>query len=164
MTKKLIALCLLTFVALVQRPHAQTGTARIFFVDIGQGAGTLIVSPTGRTLLVDGGPPGGGAKIGALLDTLGIATIDYTVVTHYHIDHDAGMIELLNNGRVAGIAYDNGDGPDVSPPGTSTAPNSTRGTYLNYIAATNRPGVTRQTIVAGQVIDLGGGMRATVLA
>ena len=89
MMKKLIALCLLTFVALVQRPHAQAGTARIYFVDIGQGAGTLIVSPAGKTLLVDGGPPGGGTKIGALLDTLGIATIDYTVLTHYHIDHDS---------------------------------------------------------------------------
>ena len=87
--------------------------------------------------------------------------IDYTVLTHYHIDHDSGLIELLNAGRVAGIAYDNGDGPDVQPPGTSTASNSTRGTYLNYVTATGHAGVTRQTIVAGQVIDLGGGMRAT---
>ena len=109
MTKKLL-LGILLLLAFAQRPHAQAGTARIFFVDIGQGAGTLIVSPTGKTLLVDGGPPGGGAKIGALLDTLGIATIDYTVLTHYHIDHDSGLIELLNAGRVAGIAYDNGDG------------------------------------------------------
>lgn len=68
--KKLATLCLLAFFALVQRPQAQAGNARIFFVDIGQGAGTLIVSPTGKTLLVDGGPPGGGTKIGALLDTL----------------------------------------------------------------------------------------------
>src|SRR5262249_20878082 len=127
MTKKLIALCLLTFVALVQRPQAQAGTARIFFVDIGQGAGTLIVSPTGKTLLVDGGPPGGGTKIGTLLTTLGINTIDYTVLTHYHIDHDSGLIELLDAGRVAGIAYDNGDGPDVQPPGTATSSTSTRG-------------------------------------
>jgi beta-lactamase superfamily II metal-dependent hydrolase len=164
MRKHLAAVVVLLCVLLGQRPQAQTGAARIFFVDIGQGAGTLIVSPTGRTLLVDAGQPGGGTKIGALLDTLGIATIDFTVVTHYHIDHDAGMIELLNAGRVAGIAYDNGDGPDVVPPGTLTSPNSTRGTYLNYVAATNRPGVTRQTIVPGQVIDLGGGMRATALS
>ena len=164
MSKKLAALSVLLLFALAQRPHAQAGTARIFFVDIGQGAGTLIVSPAGKTLLVDGGPPGGGTKIGALLDTLGIATIDYTVLTHYHIDHDSGLIELLNAGRIAGIAYDNGDAPDVQPPGTSTSPTSTRGTYLNYVAATGHAGVTRQTIVPGQVIDLGGGMRATCLA
>ena len=145
MSRKLAALSVLILFALAQRPYAQAGTARLFFVDIGQGAGTLIVSPAGKTLLVDGGPPGGGTKIGALLDTLGIATIDYTVLTHYHIDHDSGLIELLNAGRVAGIAYDNGDGPDVQPPGTSTSPTSTRGTYLNYVTATGHAGVTRQT-------------------
>src|SRR5262249_4701965 len=97
-------------------------------------------------------------------NTLGIATIDYTVLTHYHIDHDSGLIELLNAGRIAGVAYDNGDGPDVQPPGTSTSPASTRGTYLNYVTATGHPGVTRQTAIPGTVIDLGGGMKATILA
>jgi beta-lactamase superfamily II metal-dependent hydrolase len=163
MTRKGSALAILIVLLLTQRPHAQS-TARIFFVDIGQGASTLLVSPTGKTLLVDGGPPGGGTKVASLLDTLGIATIDFTVLTHYHIDHDGGLIELLNAGRVAGIAYDNGDGADVQPPGTSTSSTSTRGTYLNYVTATGHPGVNRQTAIPGQVIDLGGGMKATVLA
>src|SRR4029077_6645740 len=88
-TNKFAALAGLIFLLLVQRPHAQGSLARIYFVDIGTGAGTLIVSPTGKTLLVDGGPPGAGtAKILPTLDGLGIATIDYTVLTHYHIDHD----------------------------------------------------------------------------
>ena len=75
-----------------------------------------------------------------------------------------GMIEVLNAGKVAGIAFDNGDGADVQPPGTSTSSNSTRGTYLNYVAATGHAGVTRQTAIPGNVIDLGGGMRATFVA
>src|SRR5262249_3512010 len=135
MIRKILSVAFLLVLLLAQQPHAQS-TARIFFVDIGQGASTLIVSPTGKTLLVDGGPPGGGTKIAALLNTLGIATVDFTVLTHYHIDHDSGLIELLNAGRVAGIAYDNGDGADVQPPGTATSPTSTRGTYLNYVTAT----------------------------
>jgi len=129
MAKKLTALAALVVLVLTQRPQAQGPQARIFFVDVGTGASTLIVSPTGKTLLVDGGPPGGGTKVAALLTTLGISTIDFTVVTHYHIDHVSGVIELLNAGRVAGTAFDNGDGPDVQPPGTSTSPTSTRGTY-----------------------------------
>jgi beta-lactamase superfamily II metal-dependent hydrolase/DNA/RNA endonuclease YhcR with UshA esterase domain len=134
--------------------------ARIYFVDIGQGAGTLIVSPTGKTLLVDGGPGGGGTtKIIPLLNTLGISTIDFTVLSHYHIDHNAGLTEVFNAGRVAGIAYDNGDAADVMPPNNG----STRTAYLNYISSTNRAGVTRQTIQPGQVIDMGGGMRATCI-
>ena len=164
MTKKLAALAALVVLLLTQRPQAQGPGARIYFVDVGTGASTLIVSPTGKTLLVDGGPPGSGAKISALLATLGITSIDYTVITHYHIDHMGGMIEVLNAGKVAGISYDNGDAAEVQPPGTSTSPTSTRGTYLNYVAATGHAGVTRQTAVPGNIIDLGGGMRATFVA
>src|SRR6185436_13943935 len=165
MTKKITALAALVLFLLAQRPHAQGSgpQARIYFVDVGTGASTLIVSPTGKTLLVDGGPPGGGTKVAALLTTLGIPAIDYTVVSHYHIDHVSGVTELLTAGRVAGTAFDNGDDASVQPPGTATSSNSTRGTYLNYVAATGRPGVTRATIQPGQVIDLGGGMRATCI-
>src|SRR3954471_7790456 len=165
MTKKIAALAVLVTVLLTQRPQAQA-TARIFFVDIGTGAGTLIVSPTGKTLLVDGGPPTAGTlRILPLLNSLGLTRIDYTIVTHYHIDHMGGMIEVLNAGKVGGgIAYDNGDGADVQPPGTSVSSSSTRGTYLNYVAATIAGGAIRQTAVPGTVIDLGGGMRATIVA
>ena len=159
--RKFAALALLCMLVLVQRSSAQGGaSARIFFVDIGQGAGTLIVSPTGKTLLMDGGPTGEGTtKIAPLLTTLGIAALDYTVVSHYHIDHISGITELLNAGRVAGTAYDVGDGFPVEPP----VAGGTRTAYLNYKSATNRPGVTRQTLAPGTVIDLGGGMTATAM-
>src|SRR3954465_7266186 len=120
MTRKFVALAALVVLLLAQRPHAQAAGARIFFVDVGTGASTLIVSPTGKTLLVDGGPPGSGTKILNLLTTLGLDHIDNTVITHYHIDHMGGMIEVMNAGKVTGTAYDNGDGADVQPPGTST--------------------------------------------
>lgn len=143
------------------RATAQTNTARIYNVDIGQGAGTLIVSPTGKTMLVDAGPNGGGTnKIIPLLNTLGINTIDFTAVTHYHIDHIAGITEVLNANRVAGIAYDNGDGANVAPPN----PGGTQTAFNNYKAATNRPGVTRQQLIPGTVIDMGGGMTVTCIA
>src|SRR5262245_59846346 len=167
--KKLIALAALVLCLFTQRSTAQgPGQARIYFVDVGTGASTLIVSPTGKTLLIDGGQDGSSAKISALLTTLGITTIDYTVVTHYHIDHISGVTELINAGKVSGIAFDNGDGADVQPPGTSTSPASTRGHYLAYrTAISNHPEVTRKTVTPGTpdgVIDLGGGMRATFLA
>ncbi len=160
--RKFAALTLLCLLVLVQRSSAQGGaSARIFFVDIGQGAGTLIVSPVGETLLMDGGPGGGGTKIGALLTALGIGTIDYTVVSHYHIDHISGITELINAGRVNGIAYDVGDGAAVEPP----VAGGTRTAFLNYrTAATTAPGVLRQTLMPGTVIDLGGGMTVTAMA
>jgi beta-lactamase superfamily II metal-dependent hydrolase len=160
--RKLTVVAALILILSVQRPHAQGSLARIYFVDIGTGAGTLIVSPTGKTLLVDGGPPGAGTtKIIPTLNTLGIATIDFTVLTHYHIDHDGGLTEVFNAGRVAGgIAYDNGDGAGVVPPSLS---GSTGQAYTAYKNAVTAGGATRATIAPGQVIDLGGGMRATCL-
>ena len=46
MTKKIAAFAVLVVLLLTQRPHAQASGARIFFVDVGTGASTLIVSPT----------------------------------------------------------------------------------------------------------------------
>src|SRR5262249_18087292 len=111
---------------------------------------------------------GSSTKISALLTTLGITTIDFTIVTHYHIDHISGITELINAGKVSGVAFDNGDGADVQPPGTSTSPAGTRGHYLAYTKAIeNHPEVTRRTampVTPEGVIDLGGGMRATFVA
>ena len=144
-------------------PPPSGSLAKVYFVDIGQGAGTLIVSPTGKSLLIDGGPNTQGTnKIIPLLNTLGIATIDYTILTHYHVDHDGGLIELINANRIAGTAYDNGDAPRVQPPVLS---NSTGQFYTNYVnaLAAHSGTITRTTITGGTVIDLGGGMKATCL-
>jgi competence protein ComEC len=145
------SLAALALVLLTQRPLAQGPGLRIFFVDIGKGAGTLIVGPpdaTGKvtSLLVDGGPPGGGTtKIIPLLDSLGVAKIDYTVVTHYHIDHLSGITELLTAGRVGAVAYDNGDAAEVTPPNAG----GTRNASLAYIAGAAAAGVPRQRIQPG---------------
>lgn len=140
MFKKITALVGLILLLLVQRPQAQGSLAKIYFVDIGTGAGTLIVSPTGKTLLVDGGPPGAGTgKILPTLDTLGISTIDYTVLTHYHIDHDGGLTEVFNAGKVSGgIAYDNGDAAGVIPPSLSGSTGVAYTAYKNAVAAEAR--------------------------
>jgi beta-lactamase superfamily II metal-dependent hydrolase len=157
------AVCrLLACVALAsQASRAQASGGRIYFIDIGQGASTLIVSPAGRTMLVDGGPDSSAAKVIALLNTLGITTVDYTVLTHYHVDHDAGLTGLINAGRVFGTAYDNGDDPSLVPPNAGT----TLSAYNAYKAAiAAHTSVTRQTITPGTVVDLGGGMRVTCIA
>jgi trimeric autotransporter adhesin len=158
--------------ALPSAPPPVGSLGKIYFIDIGQGASTLIVSPTGKTLLVDGGPTGqGNAKVVPLLNTLGIATVDFTVLTHYHIDHDDGLLEVINAGKVAGTAYDNGDTAALIPPNFSTSPSSTYGTYARYLSAiSSHPSVIRVRpedvggTLAGTVIDLGGGMKATILA
>jgi beta-lactamase superfamily II metal-dependent hydrolase len=147
-------------------PPPSGSLLKIYFVDIGQGAGTLVVSPSGKSMLIDGGPTGqGNAKVIPLLNTVLGPTgkVDYLVLTHYHVDHDAGLTEVINAGRVSptGIAYDNGDAANVVPPVPS---NSTGTAYTAYKSALTSQGITRQTATPGTTVDLGSGVRATFLA
>ena len=76
-------------------------TVRLF--DVGQGDAVLITSPSGRQIIVDGGPDN------TLLHKLGPSMpvwdreIELLVVTHPHADHFVGLIELLRRYRVAQV-------------------------------------------------------------
>jgi len=152
--------------AIPSAPPPSGPLAKVYFVDIGQGASTLIVSPTGKSMLIDGGPGGSGTT--ELTSTLNTALgpsgkIDYLVLTHYHVDHDAGLTDIINANRVSptAIAYDNGDGANVVPP---VPTNSTGTAYTSYKNALSAHSISRQVATPGTTIDLGGGVRATFMA
>jgi beta-lactamase superfamily II metal-dependent hydrolase len=84
-------------------------TLDVYFVDVEGGQATLIVSPAGRTLLVDTGYPGSGTfqstpgdpraardaqRILAAARSAGVTRIDTLVTTHFHADHAGGVVEL----------------------------------------------------------------------
>lgn len=75
----------------------QEGTARIHFIDVGQGDCTLIELPNGRTMLIDGGDGTGKTAKAILryLNALDIDAIDYLVVTHADSDHCGGLDTVL---------------------------------------------------------------------
>lgn len=125
------------------------GDLRITVIDVGQGDATLVQSPSGKTLLFDGGDNGkGSAVVVPFLQAAGIDTLDYIVVSHYHADHIGGLDEVLASIPVKVAAYDRGY-------------NYSTATYTAY---TNAAGVKRTTITPGQVIDLGEGVTATCVA
>ena len=70
----------------------------LHFIDVEGGQATLIVTPSGQSMLVDTGWPAGGGRdaerIAAAVKKAGIGTLDYLVITHYHDDHVGGMEEL----------------------------------------------------------------------
>jgi competence protein ComEC len=70
----------------------------IRFVDVEGGQATLIVSPSGESLLVDTGYPGNNGRdadrIAAAVKQAGLTQLDYLVVTHYHADHAGGVPAL----------------------------------------------------------------------
>jgi competence protein ComEC len=66
----------------------------IRFIDVEGGQATLIVSPSGESLLVDTGYPGFNGRdadrIAAAVKQAGLSRIDYLMITHYHGDHVGG--------------------------------------------------------------------------
>jgi len=88
---------------------AARGTLDIYFIDVEGGQSTLVVTPAGQTLLVDTGFPSDGTfasipgdprkardanRILAAARAAGVARIDNLLTTHFHADHDGGVVEL----------------------------------------------------------------------
>jgi competence protein ComEC len=85
---------LLAFVANLE---ADSKRLDIYFIDVEGGAATLIVSPTGESLLVDSGFPGerDPARIAHVArDVAGLTQIDHYITTHWHRDHVGGVPKL----------------------------------------------------------------------
>jgi len=90
----LLALALATAVGSAQSRSSKT--LDIYFIDTEGGHSTLYVAPTGESLLMDTGSPGGRdvARIMAVIQAAGVKQIDHMVLTHYHGDHVGGLEEL----------------------------------------------------------------------
>ncbi len=69
------------------------GNLEIHHINIGQGDATLIVGPTGQSLLFDAGESYWNSSIDAervgpyIEAVLGCKELDYVVITHFHVDH-----------------------------------------------------------------------------
>ncbi|MBD3170339.1 MAG: T9SS type A sorting domain-containing protein [candidate division Zixibacteria bacterium] len=146
--KRTLTVSLLVVLILGALSAVNAQNLRIFCIDVGQGDGTLIVSPTGGTMLVDAGEWGEGDEVEGILDSLGINSLDYTVATHYHADHIGGLRYLDSRGFDIGELWDRG---------------WEYCTY-NYTDYASRFYGERNTITDGHVFDLGGGVTVTCLA
>jgi len=98
--------------ALVVSPivaNAPAKTLDIYFIDVEGGQATLVVTPAGESFLIDAGFPGDGTfaskpgapaqardaqRILAAARDAGVNRIDYLMLSHYHADHDGGVLEL----------------------------------------------------------------------
>jgi competence protein ComEC len=75
------------------------------FLDVGQGDATLIKTPYGQNILIDGGPDN--SVISRLSENLPWwdRRIDLMILTHPHDDHVAGLIDVIKRYNVKKILY-----------------------------------------------------------
>ncbi|HUA91986.1 MAG TPA: MBL fold metallo-hydrolase [Terracidiphilus sp.] len=106
------------------------GQLLIYSIDVEGGQSTLIVSPSGQSLLVDTGWPGNNGRdadrIQAAMRDAGITRIDHLLITHYHVDHVGGVPELVKRVPV-GEFLDHGPNREDSA--------STQNGYAAYLKA-----------------------------
>lgn len=74
---------------------------RVHFIDVGQGDAALLITPHGRTVMIDtGGSRDSAFDVGLRVDLpylrhYGVRQIDYLLLTHAHDDHAGGAAAIL---------------------------------------------------------------------
>jgi len=109
--------CLLLLLLTVAATPAPRNTLDIYVVDVEGGKSTLVVSPSGESMLIDTGNIGDdanrdAARIMAAVAEAGLQRIDYLVTTHWHRDHVGALPAIAN--RIPIEAFID-HGPNVQP-------------------------------------------------
>jgi beta-lactamase superfamily II metal-dependent hydrolase len=124
----------------------------IYAIDVEGGQSTLLVSPTGASLLVDTGWPNDSGQTGrdagriqAAMKDAGITRIDHVLITHFHTDHVGGVPELVKHVQV-GEFLDHGVNREDS--------DITRHDYAAYLKAIE--GKPRRIVHPGDTIAIPG--------
>src|SRR5436190_19183592 len=91
--------------------NAKSKPLQVYAIDVEGGQSTLIVSPSGQSLLIDTGWPGNKGRdadrIVAAAKSAGLKQIDYVLITHFHRDHVGGVPQLAGRFKI-GTFIDHG--------------------------------------------------------
>ena len=148
-----LALLLAAVAVVLPRPidHPQDALL-VEAIDVGQGDSLLLITPDGKTLLVDGGGIGGGPHqtaqnfdigeevVSPALWSRGIRHLDAVALSHAHSDHMGGLPAILENFKPTELWVGN------NPPATP---------YLALIDQARTLGIHVRTMRAGDGATIG---------
>ena len=155
----LLLLSLLVWAA--QSPsHRNAGTLRVTVLDVGQGDCILVQTPSGKSMLIDGGGSSDETQVDStnigmrtvvpFLHHEGISHLDMVALTHPHGDHCGGLTAVLREETV-GVVLDG----TVIP-----YPSADYQTFRQEIAQRHIPSVHA---VRGMRLNFGDGVTAVIL-
>ena len=165
------------------RPPKPSGELQVHVLDVGpiEGDSILIISPAGKSVLIDAGDAGKGKVVLDALKRYKVERLDYFIATHPHPDHIGAADEVLSGIKVANV-IDNGvdlstpapvapakpkKGKAVAPPPPPPKKSKTKGVnnfFDEYRDALKQNGAQYEKAAPGKKYDLGGGAILTVLA
>jgi len=125
------------------------GLLTVSFLDIGQGDSIFIDAPSGRQMLIDGGPNGIVLQRLAEVMPWWDRSIDVVLATHPDIDHTNGLADVFARYRVSYIFLPSVKGVTAD--------------WANTLRAASSTPAQKLIEQRGQVIDLGDGAYAEIL-
>lgn len=91
--KKLLIVLILIFLLCFTGILIAQENLQIYFLDVGQGDASIIITPDDRVVMIDSGT--NESLILSYLQNLGISQIDLLIATHAHADHITGMDKII---------------------------------------------------------------------
>ena len=105
----IIFIVILSIIATIIINVINPNKLQIYFIDVGQGDSTLIITPENKKILVDGGgnefgsfDVGENTLLPYLLNRK-IKTLDYILISHFDSDHVKGIFTIIENLNVKNI-------------------------------------------------------------
>ncbi|MFH1111867.1 MAG: ComEC/Rec2 family competence protein [Patescibacteria group bacterium] len=149
MKKYFIVAVILIAVGVLFSLPTGSGKLQIYFFDVGQGDATLIKTPSGGTILIDGGPDRKILRqLGSALP-FGKRTIDLVILSHPHADHVTGLVGVLERYKVKRVL--------------ATGVVHTTAEYLQWLAQIKEQNIPWLTAVAGKRISFADGVSLEIL-
>ncbi len=106
-TKSRTKIISIIIIALIMVMQIIPKDLKVYFVDVNQGDSTFIVTPKGKTILIDGGGSsytnvGRNTLLPYILDR-GYTKIDIAIISHMDLDHCDGIIYLMDKIKIKTI-------------------------------------------------------------